>query len=207
MKRLGRRLDAVKRRIATLTTVSVILFFILTLPFAARVHAAIDWTVTMTSRIETYTSTVVLGVANDATNGYDTSYDKAAPPPAPIGIQSYFYYPNNPPFRQMLSKSIIPPSPNMNWTFIVQTTGVTGTVVLNWTTIPPQYNAYLLDSTGERILVDMTQVSEYSYPAEGSSTMVQFTAKFVIPDFSIGPLLALVVCFASYGVFRISRRP
>jgi hypothetical protein len=149
---------------------------------------------------------VTLGVANDATNGFDVAYDAAAPPAPADGIISYFAYPLDPtPALRKLSTSIIPPSGNMNWTLKVQTVGETGTLVLNWTAIPGGYSAKIWDSTNTTILADMTQTTQYSTTADADVT-ITFTVNFVIPEFPIAPIIALVVFFASYGAFKGLKR-
>lgn len=196
-----------RKRIIPLALASIVLLVILALPLTARVHAATDWIVTLTARLGTYKSVTVLGVANDATNSFDTAYDRVAPPYPLKGVYSYFWYPTNPSSPadlRALSTSIIPSSTNMNWNLSLMAVGLDGSMLLNWTRIPPQYNAYIMDSAGT-VLADMTETSEYSYSASMNVT-ITFKINFVIPDLPIGPVLALAVCFASYGVYKTIRR-
>jgi hypothetical protein len=94
----------------------------------------------------------------------------------------------------------------MNWTLRITPYGLDGTITLNWTSIPAQYEAYVMDSTGTTILANMNQLTEYSYSATDSVMAVFRVSFFVIPEFPIGPMLALAVCFASYGAFRRLKR-
>jgi len=198
----------VKKKTLPLVMFSILFLVVMASPFVARVYAAPTWTVTLVAKLGAYTGTTILGVANDATEGFDIAYDAYAPLAPPTGVWSYFWHPSNPsgpPDARRLSTSIIPPAPNMNWTLRVTPYGLDGTMVLNWTTIPAQYSAYIMDSTGTTTLADMTQVSEYSYSAS-DSVMVAYRVNFVIPEFPIAPMLALALCFASYGVFRSLKR-
>lgn len=198
------------RRIVSIVLVSAILFVLMASLFAARVYASPTWTVTLVARLGPYTSTTILGVADDATNGFETTYDAIAPPAPPEGVFSYFWYPSNPTFEQKLSTSIIPPSSDMTWTLRVLPSAINSTqygdtMVLNWTALPPQYSGYIKNSGGTTILADMSLFTEYSYSAE-NDILVTFRVNLVIPELPIGSVLALAVCFASYGAFRGLKR-
>jgi hypothetical protein len=166
--------------------------------------------VSLTASLGGYDSTTVLGVASDATDGFDIAYDALAPIAPPTGVLSYFYYPSNPStpvdYRK-LSTSIIPPADSMNWTLRITPYGLDGTMVLTWTSIPAQIDqAYIMDSTGTTILADMKLVSQYSYAASDSILAVFRVSVFVIPEFPIGAIAAVVACFASYGAFKGLKR-
>jgi hypothetical protein len=193
--------------VVPIAVVSAVLFIILASPFVVTVHASTTWTVNVTASLGGYTSTTTLGIANDATDGFDTSYDQVVPPSPPTGVYSYFYYPNNPtsPDERRLSTSIIPPSGNMNWTLRVEPIGLDGAMVLNWTTLPVGYSVHIINATDLSVLADMTQVTQYSYSAS-DSVLVVFTLNFVIPELPMGPILVLAVCFASYGLFKTARK-
>jgi hypothetical protein len=195
--------------------ISTILFIILASPLVARVNAADPtWKVTFYAKFGGYTSFhAILGVADDAISGWDPAYDEVAPP-APIGtgVECYFYNATNTPpppidYRK-LATSIERPSGNMNWTLKVHTIGFAGpdTMTLNWTTIPAPYSGRIIRASDQAILVpDMSVVSEYSYTQDTDVT-VTFTVNFVIPELPLGPLLVVAVCFASYGLFKASKR-
>jgi hypothetical protein len=199
-----------KRRIASTVIVSAILFALVSSFLAVRVNASTTWTVNLQASLGVYSSTTVLGVASDATDGFDTTYDAIAPIAPPTGVYSYFYYPSNPStpvdYRK-LSTSIIPPSDSMNWTLRIQPFGLDGTMKLNWTAIPAQIDqAYIMDSTGTTILANMKLVTEYSYAASDSMMVVFRVSFFVIPEFPIGAIVAVVACFVSYGAFKSLKR-
>jgi len=186
-----------KKEILSIVMISVCLFAIIVSPLATSVYASTPaWTVTLSASVGAYKSQpTILGVADNATDGFDTEYDAVLPPPPPTGVESYFWYPTNPSSPvdlRKLSTSIIPPSGNMNWTYKVHTIGVNGTVLIKWTNIPPQYNAYMIDSNGT-ILADMTTLTQYSYTQDMDVT-ITFTMNFV-PEFPTGLLLIIVALF------------
>jgi len=212
-----------KRRIASIVIVSAILFVLMASPFAARVYAATVWTMTITATagfdvahngtLVPLMSNNILGVANDATYLFDTAYDALPPPPPNQGFDTYFYYASNPSGNKSLWNSIIPPSNDMNWTYRLTPKDSydpsrTMTVTLNWTDPPAGYNTYL-QTTGGANLTSMTPGGSYSFSAdEGvlSQFLIRVQVALPIPEFPIGPILVLLVCFASYGAFRSLKR-
>ena len=143
--------------------------------FAAQTRAAVSWQVTITASLSDYSSTTILGVASNATDGFDTAYDTITPPEPVIGVTSYFYYPGNPSApadQRKLSTSIIPESPNMTWTLRVVTKGLTGSMQLSWTSIPSQYSGYLKDSSETTVLAEMDAASQYTYSAQEDILLV-----------------------------------
>lgn len=191
----------------TLLIISSLLIAGLAIPIVSQVKADGGWRVTITASIDTYTSVTVLGVETDATDGFDTAYDKAVTLPPPEGIYSFFYYPSNSPsYLQKLSTSVIPESPSMTWTLHVEPVGLSGTVTLSWTDIPSQYSGYIKDSDGTTTLADMTSVSQYQYSAAADVTIV-FQVNLVVPEYPLGIILALTVCFASYGILKVRKIP
>jgi hypothetical protein len=191
----------------SLLIISTLLIVLLASSLASQVKAAGGWRVTITASLSGYTSTTILGVETDATDGFDTDYDQAYPPgEPPTGVVSYFYYPSNPSYLQKLSTSVIPESSSMTWTLRVKANGVTGTMTLSWTAIPPQYSGYIKDSTGTTTLADMNAVSQYQYEADADIIIV-FQVNLVIPEYPHGILLALTLCFASYGILKIRKHP
>jgi hypothetical protein len=193
----------------SLLMISTLLVVLLASSLAGQVKAASGWRVTITASLASYTSDTVLGVETDATDGFDTAYDQLVSPAPMTGVYSYFYYPSNPSSPvdlRKLSTSVIPESPSMTWTLRVQPIGLDGTMTLSWTTIPPQYNGYIKDSTGTTTLADMNAVSQYQYEADADIIIV-FQVNLVIPEYPHGILLALTLCFASYGILKIRKHP
>jgi hypothetical protein len=190
---------------------SAILLVMLASPFAARVHAAnATWAVKLVASNGTYSSTTVLGVADDATEGFDPTYDSLTPPQPTTGVYSYFWYPNNPhnsvDYRK-LSTSIIPPSANMNWNLSVEPIGISDPITLSWNSTPSGYKAYIINFSDNSVLADMTNTlgNQYSFHA-ADSVIITFTVNIAVPELPTGPILVLAACFTSYEVFRFTKR-
>lgn len=190
-----------KKEILPTTMIFVCFFAITLMPLVANVHASTPtWTVTLSAFVGTCTSQpTILGVADDTTEGFDTEYDAVLPPPPPMGIESYFWYsanPSSPVNLQKLTTSIVPPSSNMGWEYKVHTIGVNGTLLIKWTSIPPQYNGYLINNSDGTILADMTRVTQYSY-AQDMDVTVTFTTHIVISEFPTGllPIISALFLF------------
>jgi hypothetical protein len=188
----------VKKKIFSLLGISTILALLMVSTFATKVQAAVTWQVTITASCQGYSSNTILGVASDATNGYDPAYDVfVLPPPLPPAVYSHL--------DDLYSKSIKAEASSLTWNLKVTPLNITGDMQLSWTSIPPQYTAYVKDSTGTNILADMTAVSSYTYSA-AQNVLVSFQVDFVIPEFPIGAIIALAVCFMSFGASRGFKR-
>jgi hypothetical protein len=197
----------ITKRVISLATVTLILTVIVISAFAGQARAAVpDWQVTITATCQGFSSNAILGVASDATDGFDTAYDALVPPNPQVGVVSEFFYPSNPSTpvdQRRLSTSIIPESPSMTWTLRVTpiATNDPSPMVLTWTTLPSGYSAYIKDSSGATILADMTQVTQYQYSAsEGIRITMQ--VNLVVPEYPIGIMIAMGACFAGYAVFK-----
>jgi len=167
-----------------------------------QVQAAVTWQVTITASCQGYNSITVLGVASDATDGYDPppAYDVLVGVPPGPGVPAVYSH-----LDDAYSTSIKAEGPSKTWNLKVTPFVVTGDMQLSWTSIPPGYSAYIKDSTGTTVLADMNAVSQYTY-SSAAGVQVWFQVSFVIPEFPIAPMLALALCFASYGVFRGLKR-
>ena len=136
-----------------------------------------EWDVVLTASIDVYSDVSEFGVRVGATEGFDSAYDGVDPPSPPVGVVSYFWYPDNPTTPvdlRKLSVSKIPPSPPMAWTYNVTPVGIGGTMTIEWSAsdianIPPGYNVYLMDSGGS-VLADMRTVTEYNFTADEDVT-------------------------------------
>jgi hypothetical protein len=197
------------RRILSFMAIFSLLAVLAISTFAAQAHAAVSWQVTITATCGIYSSQTTLGVASDATDGFDEAYDDPVPPNPQIGVVSEFYYPSNPSTPvdlRRLSTSIIPQSPSMTWTLRVTPINIDGDMVLTWTTLPSGYSAYIKNSAGTTILADMTQVTQYTYSSE-EGLRITFQVNLVIPEYPLGIMLALTACFASYGILKTRKYP
>ena len=197
------------RKILSFIAIFTLLAVLAISTFATQAQAAVSWQVTITASCQGYSSETILGVASDATDGFDTSpaYDALLPPdPPPPSVVSSFYYPSNPAGQRSLTTSIIPESPSMTWTLRVVPHELTGDMQLSWTDIPSGYSGYIKDSTGAITYADMSVVSQYTYSAT-EEMLVVFQVNLVIPEYPLGIMLALTVCFASYGILKIRKYP
>ena len=174
------RKDKIMIKQTTLATfLSVLFIFIVSINLTSVVHAPVvtEWDVVLTATKEGYRDASEFGVRSDATDGFDAAYDELDPPEPPIGVVSYFWYPDNPttPVNlQKLSKSKIAPSQHINWTYEVKPANIDGILLINWTaediaSIPLEYSVHLLNST-EQVVADMREVTEYSFTAESGTT-------------------------------------
>jgi hypothetical protein len=141
----------------------------------------LGWDVVLTASKEGYSDASDFGVRSDATDGFDPACDEIDPPAPPVGVVSYFWYPNNPSSPvdlRKLSTSKIPLYPLMTWTYKVKPVAIDGTMTISWTAqdisaIPPEYYVFLLNSEG-KIVANMRAVTEYSFTA-ASDTAYTFT--------------------------------
>lgn len=162
-------------------------------PLAIPWTPNLEWDISLTaSSKEGYSDISRFGVRIGSTAGFDKTHD-AVDPPAPVaGVVSYFWYlgnPSSPADLRKLSKSMIPPSDNLAWTYKVRPVGIDGTMVINWTAkavtaIPPEYNVLLLDSAGTAV-ADMRKVTQYSFTAEPDTTYSFAIRVFIGHNFSL----------------------
>jgi len=144
---------------------------------ALYIKVSPEWDVVLTASKEGYSDASDFGVRSDATDGFDPACDEIDPPAPPVGVVSYFWYPNNPSSPvdlRKLSTSKIPPSSLMTWTCKVKPVAIDGTMTISWTAqdisaIPPEYYVFLLNSEG-KIVANMRAVTEYSFTAESDTT-------------------------------------
>ena len=195
------------------------LVFLLTLCFVVAVRGAeTEWQVKITSWVQysglTYADDCIFGAWNNATPGLDSGIDLDHAPIPVQGVYSYFYNSTYPMGHRELWRSITYPSDNMTWIYRILPHNVEGTLTINWTasqisTIPSEYSVLLLSNTGTT-LADMRSVTQYQFTVDAETTY-PYKIKverppFVIPEYLLGSIFALILCFASYGVFRISKR-
>lgn len=201
MSRRGNKLDnQIFKKVFSLLTISVILAILMASTFSTRVQATETWTVTITASCQGYNSNTIIGVASDATNGYDPAYDVIVGAPPGGGTSAVW---SN--LDSVYSKSIKAEAGSVTWNLNVEAFVISGNMHLSWTSIPSGYSAYIKDSTGTTVLADMTSVSSYDYSAT-HDVMVTFQVDFVIPEFPISAIIALGACFVSYGAFKGLKR-
>jgi len=135
-----------------------------------------EWDVSLTAALGDYSDVSVFGVRSEATEGFDTAYDEVDPPAPPVGVVSYFWYPDNPTSPvdlRRLSVSMIPPSPPMTWTYEVKPVAIDGTMTISWSvseiaTIPAEYSVYL--QCPDESMINVRMATEYSFLAEPDTT-------------------------------------
>ena len=120
------------------------------------------------------------GMKEGATSGFDDTIGDLLLPPGFAGVESYFYYPDNPSSPVNLRKlyaSYLPIEYPANWTFIVHTfTGASGETTLFWNAldiadIPSDYIVNIDTPTGS---VNMRETIQYTWTAD-VETMYTFT--------------------------------
>jgi hypothetical protein len=188
------------QKILSLFVISTMLALLTVSAFAGQARAAVSWQVTLTASCQGYSSQTILGVASDATNGYDPAYDILVSPPPGPGVSAVYSH-----LDDAYSKSIKPEAPSMTWVLKVTPFVISGDMQLSWTSIPPQYSGYIKDSTGTTTLADMSAVSQYTYSAN-ADILVVFQVNLVIPEYPLGILLVLTGCFAAYGIRKLPKR-
>jgi len=123
-----------------------------------------------------YTSlNATFGMIDGATGSFDMDSDLFLPPGF-AGVESYFYYPDEPsgnPNPQMLYVSFLDELYPANWTFVVHTfSGVSGDAVMAWNVtdfdeIPGEYAVTLVTPTA--VYLNMRSISEYVWSVDASS--------------------------------------
>jgi len=136
-----------------------------------------EWIASLDVALDSYTSTVDIGMKNDATNGFDLDHDELTAPAPPTGVQAYLWYPDNPPYQGVIDTtklitSIIPVEYPASWTLKVKTLGVSGETSIAWdgseiNEIPDEYIVML---EAQDKTVDMRETSQYSWTAEADVT-------------------------------------
>jgi hypothetical protein len=156
-------------KVKTLVLLSILAIGILAT--RSTVYSAVppDWTIKLTATTSSYSSISTFGLSNSATNGFDLNYDALAYPDPPTGVNSCFFYPNNPtsPVNlQELSTSIV--STDTYWEYQVRTIGISGTTSITWSDasgVPGKYYIYLEDSNGNT-LANLRTDTQYSFSAD-----------------------------------------
>jgi hypothetical protein len=118
-----------------------------------------EWDIMLNASVGIYIDHSQLGARNSATSGFDSAFDTVNAPTPPGGIDSYIWCPNNPTSPVDLRKletSMIPPSDNMVWNYLIATIGISGSLTISWSSaaisaIPQQFIVLLTDSQGNTV--------------------------------------------------------
>lgn len=132
-----------------------------------------------------------LGVAENATDGFDPKYDLTKPPVPPVNgaVQTYFYYNNwNTYFTRYandIRKAYDPSLESKVWNFSL-VSGRDGIVTLSWEDLsgilPPEFlenYELILDGDALGTAVDMLNITEVSFDAEADKVF-QFTVQAAV---------------------------
>ena len=141
-----------------------------------------EWNVTLSVAVAGYSAlNATFGVKVGATGGFDAAAGDQVLPPGYAGVESYFYYPENPYSPVNLRKlfvSYLPVEYPAEWVLKVHTfTGASGETTLSWkasdiASIPSEYYVHLETPTGS---VNMRENSQYTWTADE-----EFTYTFTI---------------------------
>ena len=127
-----------------------------------------QFTVSITSSINSFTSTVVFGCNPSSSNTFTAAFDAPAPPAPPAGVNSYFFAPqNSPSYYQNLEQDIVVDSGNNQYNLTVQSIDQTGTITLTWS--QTLSNCYL-ETTSNSVLANMDSTTTYSFSATSGTT-------------------------------------
>ena len=135
-----------------------------------------EWRASLSVDVAGSSAGLVLGLDEEATVGFDAEVgDTLVSPAPPSGVSAYFHYPDNPSSPvdlRKLSTSLLPVEYPAEWALKVQTIGVSGDAILNWSTseidaISVNYSVTLDTPSGG---VDMREVSQYSWNADADTT-------------------------------------
>jgi len=139
------------------------------------VHFTGEWQASLNINVSIYTASLVFGLDEDATDGFDASSgDSLSSPAPPTGVYAYFWYPNNPSgfvdYRK-LSTSLLPVEYPVEWTFQVNTIGVSGESTVSWSMgdIMKMPNNYMVTLDTPSGTVDMRSTDQYSWTSDADS--------------------------------------
>jgi hypothetical protein len=161
----------------------LVLVAISLLPGSASVYASEDWAVSMTVTTNPDVGSVPgvgynfgFGARDGAGDGYNSGEgDEIAPPDPMYGVNAYFYYPSNPPFKKNLSVSVTGSASSIIWPLVVKMVGETGNadVTISWrdiSSVPAKYTILELQDTGCTTLANMRIIDHYTFPASQGQT-------------------------------------
>ena len=144
----------------------------------SRIETVERWNTTLSVEVGGYNSEATFGVRENATIGFDEDAGDQATPPGFMGVEAYFWYPDDPtPTLRKLSTSYYPVEYPVNWTLKVHTfSGTSGNTTLTWNSImidgiPSNYSVTLYTPTQD---VDMRSNHSYSWDSE-EDTIYSFT--------------------------------
>ena len=130
------------------------------------------------------TDVAEFGVAPDATEGFDSTYDiPEAPFPPGDYQQAYFYYPDLPSYAQKLSTSYIAPEATLSWPLQVAYNGPDSEVTITWdegdlAAAPDEYYFFFVAS-GQ--WTNMRETPGYAFSASTGTYDFEIIAATALP--------------------------
>ena len=181
MKRLFKEVK-MKALIGALAVAALVAMFIVP---ASTLAQAEDWLVKLSLTTDPHIGTVpgagysfAFGARDGASEGYDGDEgDQIAPMDPIMGINAYFYYPDNPMYQRTLVTSVVGPEPTITWPLRVKSTGDPGATqaTLTWDaadigTVPGKYVTLELQDTAGNTLADMRTAGSYTFSLQSGVT-------------------------------------
>ena len=118
------------------------------------------------------------GMRDGAGEEYDEGEgDRIAPPDPIVGINAYFYYPENPLYEHNLVSSVVGPEPTIIWPLLVKSAGGPGDTqaTLTWDggdigNVPDKYAVLELRDMEGNALADMRSQASYTFTLQSNET-------------------------------------
>jgi len=131
--------------------------------------AQLQFDISIVVNLSHYWDESILGVRNDASDGFDVNWDIINTPPPPRGLISYFWHPGHPTTPvdlRKLSTSRTSPSDHTTWEYIVIPVDISGEATISWdiseisSSSTPSASVLLLNEEGET-LANMLENQDY----------------------------------------------
>ncbi|NMG82969.1 MAG: hypothetical protein GIS02_02035 [Methanosarcinales archaeon] len=161
--------------------VALIVFVIASVIFMPLALCAETWKIDLNITSESGPLDVAtFGIAQNATDGFDTAFDdfQAPIPPAESYMRAYFYYPSNPEFKRELTTSYIAPVDLLNWSLQIEYKGSGSTnVTITWSPVEISNYTVLFHAQSEDI--SMSESGSYTFAAEPETYTFNITAAHI----------------------------
>ena len=118
-----------RRKTLSLIALAAIIVISTTNPYISISGAQNQFDIGISVNLSGYWDDSILGVRNDASDGFDFNWDVIDTPPPPRGLISYFWHPDHPSTPvdlRRLSTSRISPSDNTTWEYHVYPVEISG---------------------------------------------------------------------------------
>ena len=144
-----------------------------------------DWLVNLSLTTDPHIGTVpglrytfAFGALDGASEGFDQAEgDQLAPGDPVMGVNAYFYYPDNPAGQRNLVTSVVGPEAKITWPLLVKSTGDPGDTqaTLTWDdgdidNVPAEYVTLELRDTAGNTLADMRSQGSYTFSLQSDES-------------------------------------